>query len=129
VTTWPMEKFRANFPMTLDEGNKRIIIGCRQPARAVVLNIDDGSIVADVAISGDTDDLFWDGERKSLYVSCGEGFVDVFRDESGRFGRTGHVATRPGARTSFFDSQAKKFVVAVPERGAAAAEVRIYGMD
>src|SRR5215212_6188107 len=72
TATWPMEKFHANFPMALDETNHRLFVGCRQPARAVVIDTETGKSLADFAISGDTDDLFWDTARQRLCVSCGE---------------------------------------------------------
>lgn len=75
VETWPMEKFQANFPMALDETNHRLFIGCRKPARLVVLDTTAGKPVADMAISGDIDDLFYDANLKRLYLSCGEGFI------------------------------------------------------
>src|SRR5262249_42560233 len=37
TTNWPMKPFRANFPMALDEPHHRLFVGCRQPARLVVL--------------------------------------------------------------------------------------------
>jgi hypothetical protein len=121
-----MEKFRANFPMSLDESNHRLFIGCRQPARVVVLDTQTGNPITDFAISDDTDDLFWDGIRKRLYISCGEGYVDVFSDNAGQFTRTAHIFTRAGARTSYFAPRFGRVYVAVPDRGGAAAELRIF---
>src|SRR5262249_20724532 len=51
LTSWPMQKFQANFPMSLDESNHRLFIGCRKPARLVVLNTDTGKSVTDLPIS------------------------------------------------------------------------------
>jgi len=68
--------------MALDESNHRLFIGCRKPARLVVLDTDTGKPVTDLAISGDIDDLFYDLIRTQLYLSCGEGFIDVIRQRS-----------------------------------------------
>jgi len=65
------------------EENHRLFIGCRHPARLVVLDTATGKSVANVAISDDTDDLFYDAKRKRIYVSCGEGSIDVIRRGSG----------------------------------------------
>ncbi len=54
---WSMEKFRANFPMSLDAANHRLFLGCRKPGRLVIFDTAAGSPAADLAISGDTDDL------------------------------------------------------------------------
>jgi len=62
-----MEKFQANFPMALDEPNHRLFIGCRKPARLIVLDTETGKSVTDLAASGDMDDLFYDAIRTQLY--------------------------------------------------------------
>ena len=41
-----------------------------------------GRSVTDLAVSGDTDDLFYDAKLKRLYLSCGEGCVDVIEQRS-----------------------------------------------
>jgi len=122
-----MEKFHANFPMALDEGNQRLFVGCRQPARLVVFNTSTGSPVTDIALSGDTDDLFYDAKLKRLYVSCGEGFVDVIEQRNAdRYQRRERIATRRGARTAFFSGSTGELFVAVPERGNESAEFRVF---
>jgi hypothetical protein len=82
VAEWPLEKFRANFSMALDESNHRLFIGCRQPARLVILDSSDGRMVGDLEISGDTDDLFYDAKLKRIYIACGEGFIDIVEQNS-----------------------------------------------
>ena len=124
---WPMEKFQANFPMALDEATHRLFIGCRKPARLVVFNTEIGKPVADLAISGDADDLFFDAKRQRIYLSCGEGFVDVVsRRTADIYQVRERVATRPGARTSFFSDELNEFYLAVPQRGNQPAEIRIF---
>src|SRR3989442_11694232 len=51
VETWPLKDFRANFPMALDERNHRVFVGCRNPARLVVLDAYDGTTVADLHLN------------------------------------------------------------------------------
>ncbi len=53
--------------MALDAANRRLFVGCRNPARLVVLDITAGKPVADLAISGDIDDLFYDAERAFIF--------------------------------------------------------------
>lgn len=127
VTTWPMEEFQANFPMALDEPDHRLFIGCRNPARLIVLDTTSGKKVADLAISGDIDDLFYDAARRRLYASCGEGFVDVISQlDPDRFERRERIATAPGARTAYFSPDRNEFYLAVPDRGTQKAEIRVY---
>lgn len=127
AATWPLTEFRANFPMALDEASHRLFVGCRHPARLLILDTASGQRLADVEISGDTDDLFYDAKRRRLYVSCGEGFVDVIEQQgSEKFRRREQVPTRGGARTSFFSADRDEFYLAVPQRILHEAEVWIY---
>ncbi len=127
IETWPMEKFRANFPMALDEPNHRLFIGCRQPARLVVLDSRTGKAVTDLAISGDVDDLFLNGKRKQIYLTCGEGFVDIISQLSpDKYEQRAKIATSPGARTGYFSTELDRLYLAVPVHGTQSAEIRVY---
>jgi len=127
VATWPVITAHSNFPMALDESNHRLFIGCRRPAKVVVFDITTGKETGAFDIVGDTDDLFYDSARKRLYVSGGEGYIDVFQlDDGARFTRTAHMATAPGARTSLFVPEHNRLYLAVPHRGAQKAEIRVY---
>ena len=118
---------KANFPMALDEANHHVFIGCRRPAKVLVYDTATGKESGSFDIVGDTDDLFFDAARKRLYVSGGEGFVDVLQEqEAGRFARVAHLATAAGARTSLFVPEQSRLYLAVPHRGTQKAEIRIY---
>jgi hypothetical protein len=128
VATWPLEKWRANFPMSLDEENGRLFIGCRSPARLLALDARSGALLGECEIAGDTDDLFFDAKRSRIYVSCGEGFLDTVQvDADGKLGRIAHQPTRVGARTCSFSPELDRLYLAVPRRGSGKdAELRIY---
>jgi DNA-binding beta-propeller fold protein YncE len=127
VATWPVVTAKSNFPMALDEANHRIFVGCRRPAKVLVYDTTSGKEAGSFDIVGDTDDLFYDAVRKRLYVSGGEGFIDVFQEGDGnRFTRVGRVATAAGARTSLLVPELNRLYLAVPHRGPQKAEIRIY---
>lgn len=127
IATWAMTKFQANFPMALDELNHRLFIGCRKAARLLVLDTAGGKPVTDLAIDGDTDDLFYDARLKRLYVSCGEGFIDIIdQQDADNCKLRERIPTSPGARTSFFSPELDEFYLAVPQRGNQLAEIRIF---
>jgi hypothetical protein len=77
VATWPVTGAAANFPMALDEAGHRLFVGCRRPAKLLVYDTATGKQTGAVDIVGDTDDLFYDAARKRVYVSGGDGFIDV----------------------------------------------------
>jgi DNA-binding beta-propeller fold protein YncE len=127
VAKWRLAEAHSNFPMALDEANHRLFIGCRSPARLLVLDTTNGKTVAQVEISGDTDDVFYDAKRNRLYISCGEGFLDVIQGSAGdHYERIAHEPTRGGARTSFFSSDSDRLYLAVPKSWGQDAEIRIY---
>ena len=127
IATWPVTTAKANFPMALDEVNHRLIIGCRRPAKALVYDTTSGKEIAAVDIVGDTDDLFYDVARKRLYVSGGEGFIDVFQsDEANRFTRLARIPTAAGARTALYVPDLNRLFLAVPHRGSQRAEIRVF---
>jgi len=125
--TWPMTEFRANFPMALDEANHRLFIGSRKPSRLTVFDTTTGKPVTNIAISGDTDDLFYDMARKRLYLSCGGGYLDVIaRRDVDSYERIERITTAPGARTCFYWPGLNRLWLAVPQRGERPAEIRTY---
>ena len=128
IATWPMQQFRANFPMALDEANHRLFIGCRRPARFVALDTTTGKKISDIEIGGDTDDLYYDADRKRIYVSCGAGFIDVIDQQSAdSYQLRNQLTTTSGARTSFFSADRGELYLAVRSGiFSGDAEVRIY---
>ena len=127
IATWPVDEFRSNFPMALDEAQHRVFIGCRAPARLLAYDTQSGKRVADAPLSGDIDDLFFDAASSRLFASCGEGFTDVFHFETpARIERTHRLPGAAGARTAFFTTKLG-FCLAVQHRGAQGAEIRVFG--
>lgn len=127
VDTWPLAGAGKNFPMALDEKNGRLFVGARAPALMLVYDTQAGKVVARIAIGGDTDDLFYDAERKRIYVVCGDGQVDVFRQETpDQYALETSMKTAPRARTGLFVPEMSKLFVAAPTAGTSAARVLVY---
>jgi DNA-binding beta-propeller fold protein YncE len=127
IATWPVSNAKSNFPMALDEANHRMFVGCRQPAKVLVYDTTSGKEIGGSDTVGDTDDLFYDAQRKRLYVTGGGGFIDVF-DTTGpaTLVLLARVKTADGARTSLFVPEQGRLYLAVPHRGAQRAEIRTY---
>ena len=126
VATWPVSSATANYPMTLDEAGHRLFIGCRRPAKVLVYDLMTGKQTAQADVVGDTDDMFFDRQRKRLYVAGGDGFLDVLDVASATPARIAHIATAAGARTGLFSQQQGRFYLAVPHRGTQRAEIRVF---
>lgn len=122
VATWKL-KAGDNYPLALDEENGRVLVGCRSPAKLLVLDMKDGSVRRSLDISDDVDDIFLDEKARRIYASCGDGFVDVI--DADKYERVAKVPTSKGARTCLFDPVGKRLFVAVPARERR-AEIRVY---
>jgi YVTN family beta-propeller protein len=127
IATWEVGDAQKNFPMALDEKTGRIFVGTRVPPTMLIYDIDSGDIVAKLPIGGDTDDIFFDADRKRVYIICGEGRLDVFRvDDRVAYSDRVSVPTAPGARTGLFVPEYGKVYVAAPAKGNSIARVLVY---
>jgi hypothetical protein len=127
ISKWGLDWTFGNYPMALDEGERRLFVGCRIPARHVILDTNSGRVVAKLPVVGDMDDLFFDPTRHLIYVIGGEGAVDIFRmDDPNHYDHVGRTNTAAGARTGLFVSGLDRLFVAVPHRGSQAAKLLVY---
>jgi DNA-binding beta-propeller fold protein YncE len=127
VATWPIESAAGNYALALDESNQRVFVGCRQPARLVVLDAKSGQAVAHCDLAGDVDNLFYDAKRKQVYAACGEGFFEVIdQTDADHYQPQPRLPTVKGARTSLFAADESVIFLAVPKHGGKPAEVRVY---
>jgi DNA-binding beta-propeller fold protein YncE len=123
TTTWPMPA-GGNFPMALRPAAQQVAVVFRSPAQLGVFAMADGAPVATTEACGDADDVFVDTRRERIYVSCGDGFLDVFDTQD--FRRIAHIRTVAGARTSLFVPELDRLFVAVRAEGAEPAAIWVY---
>lgn len=124
---WRIAGAKSNYPMALDEAGRRLFVGCRHPAKVLIYDTATGKETGAAEIVGDTDDLFYDTKLKRLYVSGGEGSIDVLdARQPASLTRLARVSTAPGARTSLFVPAQQRLYLAVPHRGAQKAEIQVY---
>jgi DNA-binding beta-propeller fold protein YncE len=117
TTNWPVNEARGNFPMSLDEANNRLFVGFRKPGALLVYNYVNGRLLAYLPIPHDADDVFYDERNKLIYVSCGDGTVEIIRQiDVDNYLKTKHVSTMPDARTSLFIPELNRLYVAVPRQ-------------
>ncbi|SRR5712692_3962677 len=127
LSAWPLEDVQGNTPIGLDEAHHRLFVGARHPAQLVVLDTSTGKPVANIETNSDADDIFYDSTHKRIYVSCGEGFIDVIEQrDANHYKLHARIPTIAGARTSAFSAQLNGFYLGVPQRGDQPAELRIF---
>ncbi len=130
ITRWNTDLAFGNFPMALDEVDHRLFIGCRLPSKLVVLNTDAGDVVAKIDISGDCDEVFYDGKRHRVYAICGAGKIDIIEQaDANTYNASCKIDTAKGARTGLFVAERDTLFVAIPHSGSQQAEIRCYQIE
>ena len=109
----PLQAAGSNFPMAIDVEEHRVLVVFRSPPTLMALSSRDGQVAAKVETCGDADDVFVDPKRRRVYVSCGEGVIDVLEPGEAGYRRLARVPTVSGARTSLFVPELDRFFVAV----------------
>jgi len=112
TATWQVPGLRASYPMALDENQGLLATAFWDPARLVLLDAASGAVKASSEICGDADDVFFDAKRRRIYVSCGEGLVDVLQGDAAGYHPLAHIPTHSGARTSLFVPELDRLFVA-----------------
>jgi len=112
VATWETDDLRSNYPLALDE-TEQVLAVFRHPARLAVFRARDGQRLQALDTCGDSDDLFVDAWRHRVYVTCGEGAIDVFSRDASGYHHTGRLSTSAGARTSLFVPELDRLYLAV----------------
>lgn len=90
----------------------------------MALSSQDGQVAAKVDTCGDADDVFVDAKRRRIYVSCGEGVVDVLDQGEAGYRHLARVPTASGARTSLFVPELDRLFVAA--RGTVSEPAAIW---
>ena len=126
ATTWPMQA-AGNFPMTLRPATQHLVVVFRRPAKLGVFAMADGASVASPDTCGDADDVFDDAKRDRVYVSCGDGSIDVFDGKDYR--RLARIRTVAGARTALFVPELDRLFLAVRASGSEPAAIWVFAPD
>jgi hypothetical protein len=132
ISRWPVT-WKENFPMALDEADRRVFVGFRIPPRFAVFDIDSGKMVAALPCVADSDDLYYDSELKRIYVPGGQGFISVFQMiDPDRYEFIANVRSALGGRTAGYPKRPGKkggpsrLFVAIPDRAGHGAEILSY---
>ncbi len=116
-----------NFPMALDSVHHRLFVGYRLPPRLKVFDSRTMKLITSLKIDRDADDIYYDAQKKQIYISCGGGYLEVIRQENpDTYKLQARIKTAEGARTSLYVPQQKYFYLAVPKSGNNSAQIRVY---
>jgi len=116
----------SNFPMTVDTELHRVLVVFRNPRQLKVFDTENLDLLATVDTCGDADDVFVDQRRHRVYVSCGEGAIDVFTQSANSYQRIARLSTVPGARTSLYVPATDRLYVAARAASGEPAAIWIF---
>jgi YVTN family beta-propeller protein len=126
ISSWPTNGLRANYPLALDESSGHVLVVFRHPAKIGAFSMNDGRLLNASATCGDSDDVFVDSKRRRVYVSCGEGFIDVLEPRADEYATVERIRTSSGARTGLFVSAMDRFFLAVRATSTDPAAIWVY---
>jgi len=128
IARWPIGTQADNSPMAYDEPHHRLLIVCRKPGTLLVMDSENGKVVAHLPAAERSDDIAFDAEKGRIYVPGGQGFTSVFQQKSAdQYELVAKVKTEPGAKTCLLVPSLARFYVAVsPGETKALAKVLIY---
>lgn len=130
VSTW---KVSSEHPgdAAFDESNSRLMIGTRTPPEMIVMDSQSGKEIAHLPTAEGMDGVYFDNQRKRIYVSGGRefptGFAYVYRQkDADHYESVGMIPTRAGAGTSFWSPDLDRYIVAAPANGKQDAAILVY---
>jgi DNA-binding beta-propeller fold protein YncE len=128
MARWPVSVAAENSPIACDDAHHRLLIVCRQPGMLVVMDSNDGKVVAHLPAAGRSDDIAFDPASGRIYVPGGEGYVSVFQQRSAaEYELLAKVTTAPGAKTALLvPSLALYFVAVSPGDTKATAQLLTF---
>jgi hypothetical protein len=122
-----MTEASSNFPMCLEAQYHRLFIGCRHSPKLLVMDTQTGKTITSYEIDSDIDDIFHNTTSKEIYLSCGGGYIDVFKQaDANIYTASGKISTHSGARTSLFIPELNQLIIASPSGTNRDAMLLVY---
>ncbi len=126
VSTLDTAGASSNFPMAVDAEEHRVLVAFRSPAKLMVFATRTGKLEGSFDLCRDADDMFVDPQRRRLYVSCGEGVIDVLAQTTDGYERVARIPTVAGARTSLFAVATDRLYLGVRATAAEPAAIWVF---
>ena len=102
--------------LAYDAKTKRLFIGCRNEPKMVVMDARSGKVISSFPIGRGVDYAGFDPQAKLIFMSCGEGVLNIFREKSADdYEVADAVKTQPSAKTMALDTKTKKIFLTAAE--------------
>jgi DNA-binding beta-propeller fold protein YncE len=126
ISTLDTAGARSNFPMAVDADEHRLLVAFRSPAKLMVFATGTGKLEGSFDTCRDADDVFVDPRRRHIYVSCGEGVIDVLAPTTNGYARIARIPTVAGARTSLFIPASDRLYLGVRATATEPAAIWVF---
>lgn len=113
IARWPTAPGGHPTGLALNKKTHRLFIGCRKPAKMIVMNADTGKVEADLPIGEGVDATKTDGGQ--AFASCRDGSLTVVGEKDGKYVVEETVKTALGARTMGVDKERHIIYLATAE--------------
>jgi len=102
----------------LDAKNHVLFSACRMPAAMVMVNANDGKVIATLPINAGTDGAAFNSKTMEAFSSHADGTLTVIKENSPTsFAVEQIVKTMPGARTMTLDTKTGRVITIAAEQG------------
>jgi YVTN family beta-propeller protein len=109
---WPLAPGKEPTGLAMDRAKRRLFSSCHSQ-KMVVMDADNGRVLATPAIGKGTDACVFDPDRKLAFSSNGDGTLTVVREDDGdKFTVVENVETQVGARTMALDPKTHQIYLA-----------------
>jgi DNA-binding beta-propeller fold protein YncE len=126
IARWTLDRAKDNVPLAFVPETHALLLGCRTPATALLLDANDGSEIDSKPSSAGADDLFYDAATRRVYVIAGSGAVDVLELSAGKLKSIGKVETAPGVKTGLLVPALHELFVGMPSVASLPSQVRVF---
>lgn len=114
---WPAAPCSSPSSMAMDRATRRLFIGCRSKAMAV-LNADTGKVITTLPIGDHVDATAFDVETRLIFNSNGEGTITVIHEDNpDTYSVVETVKTVPRAKTMALDPKTHRLFLSTVENG------------
>jgi DNA-binding beta-propeller fold protein YncE len=126
---WAVVPGKAPVGLAMDRAKHRLFVSCHNE-KMVVLDADNGKVLATPTIGKGTDYAVFDPATKLAFSSNGDGTLTVIEEKTeGEFTVAGNVATQRGARTMALDPKTHNIYLATAKFKAPAPGERRPGIE
>ena len=131
IATWNVTPARQNAMIAFDPAQHRLYVVCRDPGMVVVMNSDNGAVVATLPAPLRSDEVQYDPDAHRLYVPGGEGYMSIYDTrDADHLKLFEKVNTAPGAKTGLLVPPLHRLFLAVsPGESKATAKILTYEVD